>query len=194
MQRAVPVGEGAMTALLGADLALAEEIATEAADEAATDGVCALANDNAPGQVVLSGGKTAIDRAMALAAEKGVRKAVLLPVSAPFHCSLMAPAAEIMATALATVDIRPPEMPLFANVSARPVREPDEIRGLLERQVTAMVRWRECVAAMRAAGVELLVEAGAGSVLKSLTRRIDRDLDAIAVGGIEEIEGFLESL
>ncbi len=200
MQRAVPVGEGAMTALLGADLALAEEIATEAAEAAAAAGdpasaeVCTLANDNAPGQVVLSGSKAAVDRAVALAGEKGVRKAVLLPVSAPFHCPLMAPAAEAMATALAAVDIRPPLVPVFANVSARPVREPDEIRDLLVRQVTAMVRWRECVTAMAAEGVEMLVEAGAGSVLKSLTRRIDPELNAIAVGSVEDVENFLKSL
>lgn len=202
MQRAVPVGEGAMTALLGADLGVANEIAAEAA-EAGRDPasvnpvwaeVCTLANDNAPGQVVLSGSKAAIDRAVALAREKGVRKAVLLPVSAPFHCPLMAPAAEAMATALAAVDIRPPLIPVFANVSARPVHEPEEIRDLLERQVTAMVRWRECVAAMAGEGVELLVEAGAGNVLKSLTRRIDPGLDAVAVGGIEDIEKFLKSL
>ena len=190
MQKAVPVGEGAMTALLGADLALAKEIAAEAA----ADEVCVLANDNAPGQVVLSGSKTAIDRAVALAGEKGVRKAVLLPVSAPFHCPLMAPAAEIMATALKSVDIRQPSIPVFANVSARPVREPDEIRDLLERQVTAMVRWRECVVAMRAEGVEFLVEAGAGNVLKALTRRIDPELDAVAIGGAEDVDKFLKSL
>ena len=190
MQKAVPVGEGAMTALLGADLALAKEIA----DEAAADEVCVLANDNAPGQVVLSGSKTAIARAVALAGEKGVRKAVLLPVSAPFHCPLMAPAAEIMATALKSVDIRQPSIPVFANGSARPVREPDEIRDLLERQVTAMVRWRECVVAMRAEGVEFLVEAGAGNVLKALTRRIDSELDAVAIGGAEDVEKFLKSL
>ncbi|PPR24359.1 MAG: Malonyl CoA-acyl carrier protein transacylase [Alphaproteobacteria bacterium MarineAlpha10_Bin2] len=190
MQKAVPVGEGAMTALLGADLALAKEIA----DEAAADEVCVLANDNAPGQVVLSGSKTAIDRAVALAGEKGVRKAVLLPVSAPFHCPLMAPAAEIMATALKSVDIRQPSIPVFANVSARPVREPDEIRDLLERQVTAMVRWRECVVAMRAEGVEFLVDAGAGNVLKALTRRIDPELDAVAIGGTEDVDKFLKSL
>lgn len=207
MQRAVPVGEGAMTALLGADLAVAQEIATEAAeaagdpatvDPASADPawaeVCTLANDNAPGQVVLSGSKAAIDRAVALAGEKGVRKAVLLPVSAPFHCPLMAPAAEAMVTALAAVDIRPPLIPVFANVSARPVHEPDEIRDLLERQVTAMVRWRECVVAMAGEGVELLVETGAGKVLKSLTRRIDPELDAVAVGGVEDIENFLKSL
>ena len=190
MQKAVPVGEGAMTALLGADLARAKEIA----DEAAADEVCVLANDNAPGQVVLSGSKTAIDRAVALAGEKGVRKAVLLPVSAPFHCPLMAPAAEIMATALKSVDIRQPSIPVYANVSARPVREPDEIRDLLERQVTAMVRWRECVVAMRAEGVEFLVEAGAGNVLKALTRRIDPELDAVAIGGTEDVDKFLKSL
>ncbi|MDP6819289.1 MAG: ACP S-malonyltransferase [Alphaproteobacteria bacterium] len=198
MQCAVPVGEGAMTALLGADLALAEEIAAlavgEAPGEAGVGGVCTLANDNAPGQVVLSGSKAAIDRAVALAGEKGVKKAVLLPVSAPFHCPLMAPAAAAMAEALAAVAMRPPAIPLYANVSARPVHEPDEIRRLLESQVTARVRWRESVVAMRAEGVELLVEAGAGSVLKSLTRRIDRDLKALALGEIEDIESFLESL
>jgi len=197
MQRAVPVGQGAMTALLGADLAVAEEIATEAAESAgdpASAEVCTLANDNAPGQLVLSGSKAAIDRAVALAGEKGVRKAVLLPVSAPFHCPLMAPAAETMATALTNVDIRRPLIPVFANVSARQAQEPDEIRDLLVRQVTAMVRWRECVAAMAGEGVELLVESGAGNVLKSLTRRIDRELDAVAVGGVEDIENFLKSL
>ena len=190
MQRAVPVGEGAMAALLGADLALAEEIAAEAADGE----VCGLANDNAIGQVVLSGAKSAIDRAVAMAAEKGVKKAVLLPVSAPFHCDLMAPVAEIMAKALESTDLRPPEVPVFANVSAQPVREPDEIRSLLERQVTAMVRWRECVVAMGADGVEQLVEVGAGNVLKTLTRRIDRQIAAVSVGDIEEIEIFLQAL
>ena len=194
MQRAVPVGDGAMTALLGADLAVAEEIAAEAAGDPASAEVCTLANDNAPGQVVISGSRVAIDRAVVLAGEKGVRKAVLLPVSAPFHCPLMAPAAEIMATALKSVDIRQPSIPVFANVSARPVREPDEIRDLLERQVTAMVRWRECVVAMRAEGVEFLVEAGAGNVLKALTRRIDSELDAVAIGGAEDVDKFLKSL
>jgi [acyl-carrier-protein] S-malonyltransferase len=190
MQRAVPVGEGAMAALLGADLTLAEEIAAEAAGGE----VCGLANDNAIGQVVLSGTKSAIDRAVAMAAEKGVKKAVLLPVSAPFHCDLMAPVAKIMAKALESTDLRPPEVPVFANVSARPVREPDEIRSLLERQVTAMVRWRECVVAMGADGVEQLVEVGAGNVLKTLTRRIDRQIAAVSVGDIEEIENFLQAL
>jgi len=197
MQRAVPVGDGAMTALLGADLAMAKEIATEAAGAAGNPAlaeVCTLANDNAPGQIVLSGSKVAIDRAVALASEKGVRKAVLLPVSAPFHCPLMAPAGEAMAMALANVDIRPPLVPVYANVSARSVHEPNEIRDLLKRQVTAMVRWRECVAAMAGEGVELLVEAGAGNVLKSLTRRIDPELGAVAVGGVEDVKNFLKSL
>ena len=194
MQQAVPVGEGAMTALLGADLALAEEIASAAVDGGRDDEVCTLANDNAPGQAVLSGSKTAIDRAVTLAGEKGMKKAVLLPVSAPFHCSLMAPAAEIMAAALEKVDIHQPLIPVFANVSAAPVSAPDEIRDLLERQVTAMVRWRECVMAMRGAGVELLVEAGAGRVLKALTRRIEPEMQALSVGAVEDIETFLNSL
>ena len=194
MQRAVPVGDGAMTALLGADLAVAKEIVAEAAGDPASAEVCTLANDNAPGQVVLSGSKVAIDRAVVLAGEKGIRKAVLLPVSAPFHCPLMAPAGEAMAMALANVDIRPPLIPVYANVSARPVHEPDDIRDLLERQVTAMVRWRECVAEMAGDGVGLLVEAGAGNVLKSLTRRIDPELEAVAVGGVEDVKHFLKSL
>jgi len=190
MQAAVPVGEGAMAALLGADLAVAGEIAMAAAD----GDICTLANDNAPGQIVLSGAKAAIGRAVAMAGQRGVKKAILLPVSAPFHCALMTPAAEIMARALRTTDMARPAMPLFANVTARAVRDPGEIRGLLKRQVTAMVRWRECVLAMRADGVELLVEAGAGKVLKTLTRRIDRDLEAVSVGGVEEIENFLHTL
>ena len=190
MQQAVPVGEGAMAALLGAEKALVEEIV----EAASASGVCALANDNAPGQLVLSGSKPAIDRAVVLAEEKGVRKAVLLPVSAPFHCPLMASAADIMAGALAEVAIVPPTVPVFANVSAEAETDPDRIRKLLVAQVTAMVRWRECVGAMRAAGVEQMVEAGAGAVLKGLTKRIDRDVQAITVGNPVEIASFLESL
>lgn len=190
MQQAVPVGEGAMAALLGADLELAEEIAATAAEGE----VCTLANDNAPGQVVISGAKSAIDRAVAIASEKGVKKAVLLPVSAPFHCALMAPAAEVMAKALATTDLRTPAVPVIANVSAQAVNAPDDIRDLLQKQVTAMVRWRECVLAMRADGAEQLVEIGAGKILKTLTRRIDREMEAFAVGGIDEIEKFVQAL
>lgn len=190
MQQAVPVGEGAMAALLGADLELAEEIAATAAEGE----VCTLANDNAPGQVVISGAKSAIDRAVAIASEKGVKKAVLLPVSAPFHCALMAPAAEVMAKALATTDLRAPAVPVIANVSAQAVNAPDDIRDLLQKQVTAMVRWRECVLAMRADGAEQLVEIGAGKILKTLTRRIDREMEAFAVGGIDEIEKFVQAL
>ena len=187
MQEAVPVGEGAMAALLGAEMTLAEEIV----EAASVLGVCALANDNAPGQVVLSGAKPAIDRAVLLAKEKGVRKAVFLPVSAPFHCPLMGSAANIMAEALADVAIAPPTVPVFANVSAEAETEPERIRKLLVDQVTEMVRWRECVGAMRAVGVELLVEAGAGSVLKGLTKRIDKDLQAVTVGSTAEILSFL---
>jgi [acyl-carrier-protein] S-malonyltransferase len=190
MQQAVPVGKGAMAALLGADLELAEEIAATAAEGE----VCTLANDNAPGQVVISGAKSAIDRAVAIASEKGVKKAVLLPVSAPFHCALMAPAAEVMAKALATTDLRTPAVPVIANVSAQVVNAPDDIRDLLQKQVTAMVRWRECVLAMRADGAEQLVEIGAGKILKTLTRRIDREMEAFAVGGIDEIEKFVQAL
>lgn len=190
MQQAVPVGEGAMAALLGADLELAEEIAATAAEGE----VCTLANDNAPGQVVISGAKSAIDRAVVIASEKGVKKAVLLPVSAPFHCALMAPAAEVMAKALATTDLRAPAVPVIANVSAQAVNAPDDIRDLLQKQVTAMVRWRECVLAMRADGAEQLVEIGAGKILKTLTRRIDREMEAFAVGGIDEIEKFVQAL
>lgn len=190
MQQAVPVGEGAMAALLGADLELAEKIAAAAAEGE----VCALANDNAPGQVVISGAKLAIDRALAMASAKGVKKAVLLPVSAPFHCALMAPAAEAMAKALATTNLRAPAVPVIANVSAQAVNGPDDIRYLLQKQVTAMVRWRECVLAMRADGAEQLVEIGAGNVLKTLTRRIDREMEAFALGGIDEIEKFIQAL
>ena len=190
MQQAVPVGEGAMAALLGADLELAEKIAAAAAEGE----VCALANDNAPGQVVISGAKLAIDRALAMASVKGVKKAVLLPVSAPFHCALMAPAAEAMAKALATTDLRAPAVPVIANVTAQAVNGPDDIRYLLQKQVTAMVRWRECVLAMRADGAEQLVEIGAGNVLKTLTRRIDREMEAFALGGIDEIEKFIQAL
>ena len=190
MQQAVPVGEGAMAALLGADLELAEKIAAAAAEGE----VCALANDNAPGQVVISGAKLAIDRALAMASVKGVKKAVLLPVSAPFHCALMAPAAEAMAKALATTNLRAPAVPVIANVSAQAVNGPDDIRYLLQKQVTAMVRWRECVLAMRADGAEQLVEIGAGNVLKTLTRRIDREMEAFALGGIDEIEKFIQAL
>ena len=190
MQAAVPVGVGAMAALLGLNFEAASEVAAEAAGAE----VCQAANDNDPGQVVVSGNTAAVERAVEIAKSKGAKRAIILPVSAPFHCPLMAPAGEAMALALANVDIRPPLVPVYANVSARPVHEPNEIRDLLKRQVTSMVRWRECVAAMAGEGVELLVEAGAGNVLKSLTRRIDPKLGAVAVGGVEDVKNFLKSL
>ena len=190
MQEAVPLGEGAMAALLGLDLEKAQSVA-----EAAADGeVCQPANDNAPGQVVLSGHAAAIERAMVLAKEAGAKRSVLLPVSAPFHCRLMAPAADVMSDALAEVTLRPPRLPLVANVSASAESEPMRIRQLLVEQVTAMVRWRESVLAMKAAGVETLIELGAGKVLSGLTRRIDREMQGQSVSSPQEIEALLKSL
>jgi [acyl-carrier-protein] S-malonyltransferase len=172
MQQAVPVGEGAMAALLGLDLVAAREVAEEAAE----DDVCTCANDNAPGQVVVSGHKAAVERAIEVAGEKGARRAVLLPVSAPFHCSLMQPAADAMAEALDGISIRQPVVPLVANVTAAQVIDPDTVRAQLVEQVTAMVRWRESVLYMKDQGVETLIEVGAGKVLSGLARRIDREL------------------
>jgi [acyl-carrier-protein] S-malonyltransferase len=186
MQRAVPVGEGAMAALIGLDLDTAREVAEAAAE----DEVCAPANDNAPGQVVLSGHRAAIERAVEIAAEKGARRAIMLPVSAPFHCSLMAPAAEVMAEALAEVAMPPPSLALVANVTAAPVEDPESIRGFLVQQVTAMVRWRESVLRMKEEGIETLVELGTGKILSGLIRRIDRDLQVANAGTPEEIEAL----
>ena len=186
MQEAVPVGEGAMAALIGLDLDTAREVA-----EAAAEGeVCTPANDNAPGQVVLSGDRAAVERAVEIAADKGARRAIMLPVSAPFHCSLMAPAADVMAGALAEVVMPPPNLALVANVTAAPVEDPDTIRSLLVQQVTAMVRWRESVLRMKEEGVETLVELGAGKILSGLIRRIDRDLQIANAGTPEEIEAL----
>ncbi len=184
MQAAVPVGEGAMAALLGLDL----EAAAAVAEAAAQGEVCAPANDNAPGQVVVSGHKTAVERALEVAAEQGARKGVLLPVSAPFHCALMAPAAEAMAEALDQTPPREPRLPLVSNVSAAAVTDPEAIRDLLVQQVTDMVRWRESVLFIKAQGVDTLVELGAGNVLTGLTRRIDRELTGLAVGGPGDVE------
>lgn len=190
MQKAVPVGQGAMAALLGLDIEQARAVA-----EAAAQGeVIAAANDNAPGQVVVSGHKGAVERAVALAAEQGAKRSVMLPVSAPFHCPLMRPAADAMAQALANVDIRAPRLPLIANVTASPVTEPARIRELLVEQVTGAVRWRESVLAMKAHGVEQLVELGSGKVLTGLARRIDKALTGTAVNGPADIEAFLNSL
>lgn len=190
MQRAVPVGEGAMAALLGLDLEEARAIAAEAAAEG---GVCQAANDNAPGQVVVSGSRAAVERAIAIAAGRGARRSVLLPVSAPFHCALMQPAADAMADALASVDIRMPVVPVVANVTAGAVQDPDTIRRLLVEQVTGAVRWRESVLYMKAQGVTTLVECGAGKVLTGLARRIDRDISGQALNTPEDIDDFFSA-
>ena len=190
MQEAVPLGEGGMVALLGADLDTAKKIANESANGE----VCSPANDNASDQVVLSGSKPAIDRAIELAAEYGVRRAILLQVSAPFHCGLMSPAAEVMEEALSNVDVSPPIIPLIANVTAAPVEEPGIICRLLVEQVTNMVRWRECVLAMKEIDVDTLVEIGSGKVLSGLVRRIDPDLSAIAISDPAGVEAFLKTI
>lgn len=190
MQAAVPVGEGAMAALLGLDFAAVAEVAHDAAEGQ----VCAAANDNDPGQIVVSGHKAAVERACALAKERGAKRAVMLPVSAPFHCALMQPAADRMAEALAEVDIRTPKVPLVANVLAHDVRDPDEIRSLLVQQVTSSVRWRESVAWMAAQGVSEIWEIGAGKALSGMVRRIDREIAVRAVGTPEDVAAAVESL
>jgi [acyl-carrier-protein] S-malonyltransferase len=190
MQRAVPVGAGAMAALLGMDL----EPARAVAEEAAQGEVCAAANDNGPGQVVLSGHRSAVERAVQIAAGKGAKRAIMLPVSAPFHCALMKPAADEMAAALEASPPRAPKVPLIANVTAAPVSDPAEIRRLLVEQVTAPVRWRESVLAMKARGVDSVIELGAGKVLAGLVKRIDRELATASVQTPAEIETFLKAL
>jgi len=190
MQRAVPVGEGAMAALLGLDLEGAQAVATAAADGE----VCSAANDNAPGQVVVSGSKAAVERAIKIGAERGARRSILLPVSAPFHCALMAPAAREMEEALGTVAMEAPAVPLIANVTAAAVEDPETIRRLLVEQVTGLVRWRESVLAMKGEGVDTIIEIGAGRVLSGLVKRIDRELTAMSVGTPADIEAFLKTL
>ncbi len=190
MQRAVPVGEGAMAALLGLDLEQAREVVAEAAK----GDVLATANDNAPGQVVISGMREAVERAVEVAKEKGAKRAMLLQVSAPFHCPMMAPAADVMAEALAEVNIDAPIIPLIANVTAGPVEDPVEIRRLLVEQVTGMVRWRESCMTMRQKEVEILVEVGSGKVLSGLARRIDKELSALNIGLPADIEAFLKTI
>ena len=187
MQQAVPVGAGAMAALIGADLAQAEEIAQAAADGE----VCVVGNDNAPGQVVISGATSAVKRAVALAPDRGIRRAVMLPVSAPFHSPLLSPAAETMAAAFEAVSFMPLAVPVVANVTARPVHKASDVPALLVRQVTAMVRWRESVLHMAREGVDALIEVGAGKVLTGLARRIDRALDASAVGTVADVDALL---
>ena len=189
MQAAVPVGVGAMAALLGADLELAQKIAAAAAEGE----VCTVANDNDPSQVVLSGHKGAIDRAIALAKDMGAKRAVPLPVSAPFHCPLMQPAADAMAEALGKTEIVAPAVPLYANVTAQAVADPATIRDQLVEQVTGMVRWRESIANMTAAGVEEFVELG-GKVLGPMVKRISPDAKVTSVVTIEDIEAIAKEL
>jgi len=189
MQQAVPVGEGAMAALLGADLTLAQKIA----DAAAEGQVCTVANDNDPSQVVISGAKDAIDRAVQIAKDMGAKRAVLLPVSAPFHCPLMQPAAEAMADALSYVIVQAPTVPLFANVTAQPSTDPDTIRNQLVEQVTGMVRWRESVSNMFDAGVDEFVEVG-GKVLGAMVKRIAPDAKVTSVVTIEDVEALAKEI
>ena len=190
MQEAVPVGEGTMAALMGVEMDVAEEIAAEAAQGE----ICTAANDNASGQIVLSGATAAIERAVEIAAEKGAKRCILLPVSAPFHCAMMAPAADVMADELAAMLIEEPIIPVVANVTADAQSAPDEIRRLLVEQVTARVRWRESVLFMKENGVDTFVEIGAGKVLTGLARRIDRDLTGISIQTPADIEEFLKTL
>jgi [acyl-carrier-protein] S-malonyltransferase len=189
MQEAVPVGQGAMAALLGADLAQAQELAKAAAQGQ----VCEAANDNAPGQVVISGAKAAIERAVSLAPKYGARRAVPLPVSAPFHCALMQPAAEAMRAALQEVKIKAPAVPVIANVLASPISNPEEIRARLVEQVTGMVRWRETMLFLRASGATTVYEIGSGRVLTGIARRFE-GVEAKSVGGPEELEAAVAVL
>lgn len=190
MQDAVPVGVGAMAALLGLDFEAAQAVAAEAAQ----GDVCQAANDNDPSQVVVSGHKAAIERAVDIAKERGAKRAVLLPVSAPFHCALMQPAADAMATALAKVQISTPAVPVIANVRAAAVSDPDEIRALLVEQVTGSVRWRESVQQMDAEGVTKIWEIGAGKALSGMVRRINRDITCRAVGTSADVDAAVASL
>ncbi len=190
MQSAVPVGEGAMAALLGLDFEEAAAVARDAAE----DEVCDPANDNAPGQVVVSGNRAAVERAVELAKARGARRAILLDVSAPFHCSLLQSAADAMAEALEPVAMEDPSVPLVANVTAEPVERASDLSGLLVRQVTATVRWRESMMFMRDNDVDRVVELGAGKVLSGLVRRIDREMSGVAIAGPDDIEALLKEL
>ena len=190
MQKAVPVGVGSMAAILGLDF----DVVVQIAQDAAGDQICTAANDNSDGQVVVSGHKEAVERAVALATERGARKAIILAVSAPFHCDLMAPAAEIMAPTLADTTFNAPVVPVVANVTAAAESDPETLKKLLIEQITGTVRWRESVLYMRDAGVTEMVEIGAGKVLSGLARRIDRAIACESVGTSEQIENLIEKL
>lgn len=189
MQAAVPVGQGAMAAIIGLEQSDVEQICADVSGE----GACQIANDNGGGQLVISGSKAAVEKAAGLASEKGAKRALLLPVSAPFHSTLMSPAADAMAEALSDVTMNAPCVPLIANVLARPTSDPDEIRNRLVEQVTGQVRWRESIEWMGANGVTNLMEVGSGKVLSGLARRINRDLASVAVGNPDDIEKALEA-
>jgi [acyl-carrier-protein] S-malonyltransferase len=191
MQQAVPVGEGAMSALLGIDIEGAEQAASEAA---ASGGICVVANDNAPGQVVISGTKATVERAGEIAKTKGAKRAMALAVSAPFHCPLMQPAADKMREALSEVTICPPASPVVANVTAAEISEPETIRKLLVEQVTSRVRWRESVLTFRQLGVDTTIEAGGAKVLTGMVKRIDKDLQTLTLDSPADIEAFAKTL
>ena len=191
MQSAVPVGEGGMTALIGAEIEQAEAVAAEAA---AAGGTCVVANDNAPGQVVLSGSKEAMDRVPDIAKAKNIKRAIPLSVSAPFHCPLMQPAAQKMAEALAAIAIRPLVVPVAANVIAAPVNEPDAVRQLLVTQVTNRVRWRESILSLRDLGIDTTVEFGGGKVLTGMVKRIDKELQTVTLDAPADLEAFAKGL
>lgn len=188
MQKAVPVGQGAMAALLGLDLDAAMMVAKEAAGTQ----VCDVANDNAPGQIVVSGDKAAVERAIEIAKTRGAKRSILLPVSAPFHCRLMVPAAEAMAEALSQIVISPLSVPLVANVTAAVVETPNEVRRLLIEQVTGRVRWRESILIMKSQGVDTLIECGSGRVLTGLVKRIDPDLATASLQAPSDIDTFIK--
>jgi [acyl-carrier-protein] S-malonyltransferase len=190
MQEAVPVGQGAMAAILGLDL----ETVLRAVNDAEDGEVCGVANDNAPGQVVLSGSKDAMDRVAEIAKAKGVKRAIPLSVSAPFHCPLMQPAADAMAEALAKVTIRPLAVPVLVNVTASETAEPEMVRRLLVEQVTGRVRWRESILALKGLGVDTTVEMGGNKVLTGMVKRIDKDLQTVTLDTPDEIEAFAKAL
>ena len=190
MQRAVPVGKGAMAAIIGLEFDDVEALC----EQASSAGVCQIANDNGGGQVVISGGKDAVEKAVGIATEKGAKRALLLPVSAPFHCALMAPAADAMEEALAEVRRGEPVVPVIANVRAAPVSDPDEITKLLVEQVTGRVRWRETVNWFAANEIETLYEVGAGKVLTGLARRIERSLSGVAINAPGDIDAALKAI
>jgi [acyl-carrier-protein] S-malonyltransferase len=196
MQKATPPGTGAMAALLGAELDQAREICAAAATDPLTgkQDVVEVANDNGGGQIVISGAAAAVERAMEGAKAAGVKRAMKLPVSAPFHCALMAPAADAMAEALAAATMRAPSVPVIANVTAAKATDPAEIRDLLVRQVTATVRWRECIMAMGAMGCDRFVEIGSGKVLTGLMKRLMPEAKAESVGTPADVEAFLKTL